>query len=91
MSNQQRVSIIVVPSTEVRHVRGKQSGKDWYVQRAGLEGGDGLSEPFEIWHAKQEQALKPGRYTIENDGAYVSDKRLSVRPRFVPVSAAKAA
>lgn len=88
MSNE-KASVMIVPSTDTRHVRGKNSGKDWYVQRAGLQSPDGLAEPFEIWHAKQDRALKAGQYTVQSGGAYVQDGRLVVRPEFVPVGQAK--
>lgn len=89
MSNENNVTVIIVPSANARHVRAKTSGKDWYVQRAGLVAKDGLSEPFEIWHAKQEQVLPEGQYTLESGGGYVTDERLNVRPRFVPVAPRK--
>lgn len=87
-SNEKRTSMIVVPNTDFRHVRSK-SGKDWYVQRAGLLAEDGLTEAFEVWHQKQEQCLKPGSYRVEDDGAYVADGRLTLRSRFVQVTVAK--
>lgn len=81
-SNEKRVSMIVVPNGDFRHVRSKQ-GKDWYVQRAGLLAEDGLTEAFEVWHKDQKECLKPGTYRVEDDGAYVTDGRLQVRSRFV--------
>lgn len=81
-SNEKRTSIVVVPNGDFRHVRSK-TGKDWYVQRAGLLADDGLTEAFEIWHPKQEAIMKPGNYRVEDDGAYVNDGRLQVRSRFV--------
>lgn len=89
MSNENSVVIVVVPSENARHVKGKNNGKDWYVQRAGLQAKDGLTEPFEIWHQKQDQILAAGQYTLESGGGYVTDQRLNVRPRFVPVTARK--
>lgn len=86
MSNQK--SVVIVPEgSQARHVRGKNSGKDWYVQRCGLVDKDGLQSPFEVWHRKQDETLKPGLYNVESDGAYINDERLVMRPKFVPAAA----
>lgn len=85
-SNEIRNATVQVPTATFRHVKAK-NGKDWYVQEVGLIAEDGLSDRFEVWHAKQADLLPVGKYFALADGAYVKDGRLNLRTAFVPVKA----